>query len=134
MFAKTQNTVSMILGVALSAAATFAAPAFAGEASLSHNERAAQSAIAGETESRTVATYDVSSPSLAQSEALAQRAIVDAPAPATPRNATTGQVSLTQNEIAAQRSIADATASAGETSNGAAATTSVASTGSPVTH
>ena len=79
MFAKTQKSVSMILGVALVAAATFAAPALAGEATLSQNEHAAQSAIAGTRESAPAST-DASPATLARNESLAQRAIVDATA------------------------------------------------------
>ena len=131
--AKTPNTVSMILGVALLAGAALGTPAFASDATLANNERAAQAAIIGETASRAVAGHEVSSPSLARSEASAQRVIVYVSAPVTPRNATIGKASLTQNEIAAQRSIVDATAAPGTTQYDGAATTSVASTRSPVT-
>jgi len=129
MFAKTQNTVSMILGVALSAA-TFAAPAFAGE--LSHNERAAQSAIVA-TESAP-SSVDASPATLSRNESLAQRVIVDVPASTSDRTGTTGEATLAQNEIAAQRAIADATATATTTSRGGVATVGVAATRSPNQH
>ena len=131
MFAKTQKTVSMILGVALVAAATFAAPAFAGESALSHNERASQEAIRGTAASLPV-SIDASSATLARNEELAQHAIVDV----SPRNApvdTIGQATLTRNEIAAQRAIVDAPVS--DPSRYAAnAKTRVASTRSPADH
>lgn len=129
MFAKTQTTVSMILGVALSAA-TFAAPAFAGE--LSHNERAAQSAIVA-TESAP-SSIDASPATLSRNESLAQRVIVDAPVSTSDRAGVTGEATLAQNEIAAQRAIADATATATTTSRGGAATAGVAATRSPSQH
>ena len=127
MFAKTQNTVSMILGAALFAAAVFASPAIAGDTSLSQNEHASQGAIAGSADTLP-ASVDALSATLARNETLAQHAIVDA----SPRNAsvdTIGQVTLTQNEIAAQRVIADAPVSS--TRYAANAKTRVASTRSP---
>ena len=83
MFATTKNRVSMILGVALLAGAAFQTSAFAADATLASNERAAQSAIVGGTEIRAAVSADTSSPSLARSEALAQRVIVDVSAPET---------------------------------------------------
>ena len=133
MFAKTQKSVSMILGVALIAAATFAAPAFAGEATLSQNEHAAQSAIAGIRESAPAST-DASPATLARNESLAQRAIVDVSAPGSLRADAAGAVTLTQNEIAAQRAIVDATASEDSVRHGSRATTSVVSTQSRSAH
>src|SRR5690349_18336448 len=132
MFAKTQNTVSMILGVALVAAAPFAAPAFADEALLGLNERAAQVAIAGGGD-RSPATVDASQAVLARNETLAQRAIVDVPTPASQRIDAIGAVTLLQNEVAAQRAIADA-AAAMPARNAGAATASLVSTRSPVAH
>jgi hypothetical protein len=130
MFAKTQKSVSMILGVALSAAATFAAPAFAGEASISQNERAAQSAIvATETPPTSV---DTSPATLAGNEALAQRAIVDLQTPASPRVDAIDNATLAQNEISAQRAIADAAASAATYTG--AAKSGVASTHAAAQH
>ena len=133
MFAKTQKSVSMILGVALIAAATFAAPALAGEATLSQNEHAAQSAIAGTRESAPAST-DASPATLARNESLAQRAIVDVSAPGSLRADAAGAVTLTQNEIAAQRAIVDATASEDSVRHRSRATTSVVSTQSPSAH
>jgi len=132
MFAKTQNTVSMILGVALSAAAAFAAPVFAGEAALAHNEIAAQSAIVGTGESAP-ASVDTTPATLARNENLAQRVIVDESAPTSDRMGAIGEATLTQNELAAQRAIADA-AVAGSTQYATGATTSVVSTRSPAQH
>jgi len=132
MFAKTQNTVSMILGVALSAAAAFAAPVFAGEAALAHNEGAAQSAIVGTGESAS-ASVDTTPATLARNENLAQRVIVDESAPTSDRMGAIGEATLTQNELAAQRAIADA-AVAGSTQYATGATTSVVSTRSPAQH
>ena len=129
MFAKTQTTVSMILGVALSAA-TFAAPAFAGE--LSHNERAAQSAIVAPESAPS--SVDASPATLSRNENLAQRVIVDGPASSSDRAGVTGEATLAQNEIAAQRAIADATATATTTSRGGVATAGVAATRSPSQH
>ena len=129
MFAKTQNTVSMILGVALSAAATFAAPAFAGDVSLSSNEQAAQSAIAATAES-VPASVDATAATLARNENLAQRAIVDVSVAASGRVDAIGKVTLTQNEIAAQHAIADA-AAVDSTHYATSAKTSVASMRSP---
>jgi len=133
MFAKTQKSVSMILGVALIAAATFAAPALAGEATLSQNEHAAQSAIAGTRESAPAST-DASPATLARNESLAQRAIVEVSAPGSLRADTAGAVTLMQNEIAAQRAIVDATAFEGSVRHGSHATTSVVSMRSPAAH
>jgi len=133
MFAKTQNTVSMILGVALSAAAAFAAPVFAGEAALAHNEGAAQSAIVGTGESAP-ASIDTTPATLARNENLAQRVIVDESAPTSDRMGAIGEATLTQNELAAQRAIADAAAVAGSTQYATGATTSVVSTRSPAQH
>ncbi len=127
MFAKTQNTVSMILGVALVAATTFAAPAFAGEASLAHNERAAQEAVLG-TAANLTAPVDASSATLAHNEDLAQRAIVDATLPVA--SVATGEATLTQNEIAAQNAIA--ATSSGTARYAGSAKTRVASTRSPI--
>jgi len=132
MFAKTQNTVSMILGVALSAAAAFAAPVFAGEAALAHNEGAAQSAIVGTGESAP-ASVDTTPATLARNENLAQRVIVDESAPTSDRVGAIGEATLTQNELAAQRAIADA-AVAGSTQYATGATTSIVSTRSPAQH
>ena len=132
MFAKTQNTVSMILGVALSAAATFAAPVFAGEAALAHNEGAAQSAIVGTGESAP-ASVDTTPATLARNENRAERVIVDESAPTSDRVGAIGDATLTQNELAAQRAIADA-AVAGSTQYATGATTSVVSTRSPAQH
>ena len=131
MFAKTQNTVSMILGVALVAAATFAAPAFAGEAALSHNERAAQGAVVSTVES-VPAPIDASAATLSRNESLAQRAIVDVSVPASDRVDAIGSATLTRNEIAAQRVIVDVTnASADALRHATGTKTSVASTRSP---
>ena len=115
MFANTRNTVSMILGVAF-AAATFAAPASAGQA-LSQNEEAAQAAIAGSPASLTVAA-DTSPAVLSRNEALAGRAIVDASSSGPHRDAT-GLATLAQNEIAAQHAIVDAAAPASARGAGA---------------
>ena len=129
MFAKTQNTVSMILGVALVAATTFA-PAFAGEAALSPNEHAAQSAIIA-TADRAPASVDASAATLARNESLAERAIVDV-APSAPVGVNAiDEATLTQNEVAAQRAIDVATASNNALRHSAGATASVASTRSP---
>lgn len=132
MFAMTQKSVSMILGAVLVAFAAFQAPAFAGEATLSHNERAAQSAIAGTVESSS-ASVDVSPNTLTRNESLAQRVIVDVSAPVSHRVDASGEVTLTQNEIAAQRAIADAAASV-SARNASTATVSVASMRSPAQH
>lgn len=132
MFAKTQNTVSMILGVALVAATSFAAPAFANDASLSHNENAAQNAIAGRSDNAT-ASVDVSPVTLARNEGLAQRVIVDLSAPVSNRAGTIGDATLTQNEASARRAIADA-AAADSAHYATSAKTSVVSTRSPVVH
>ncbi|HEY4138581.1 MAG TPA: hypothetical protein VGN65_09020 [Casimicrobiaceae bacterium] len=129
MSATTRNSVSMILGAALMAASASAAPAFAGEASLSQNEIAAQRAIAGTVDTAS-ASVDASPATLARNESLARRVIVDVSAPATARVGAIGQATLTQNEIAAQRAIADAPAPA-SSRNADAATLSVASTRSP---
>lgn len=129
MFATTQKSVSMILGAALVAFAAFQAPAFAGEASLSQNERAAQIAIV-DTVENLPASVDVSAATLSRNEGLAQRVIVDVSAPASHRVDATGEAKLTQNEVSAQRAIADASAAVSARSAGAA-TTSVASMRSP---
>lgn len=133
MFATTQKSVSMILGAALVAFAAFQAPAFAGEASLAHNERAAQSAIVSTGDSLP-ASVDASPVALSRNEGLAQRVIVDVSAPTSHRVDATGDATLTQNEVAAQRAIADAAASAASARNAGAATVSVASTRSPAEH
>ena len=133
MFAKTQNTVSMILGVALSAAATFAAPVFAGEATLAQNEVAAQNAIVG-TVGSAPASVDASPATLARNETLAQRVIVDVPAPVSNRAGAVGEATLTQNEIAAQRAIADAAVSATSARHAGAATATAVATRSPNAH
>lgn len=132
MFAMTKKSVSMILGVALSAAAMFAAPVFAGEASLAHNEIAAQSAIVG-TFDNAPASSDASPATLARNETLAQRVIVDVPAPSD-RVGAIGAATLTQNEIAAQRAIVDATVANGKDRFASSAKTSVVSTRSPAQH
>ena len=129
MFAKTQKSVSMILGVALVAAASFAAPAFAGEAALSHNERASQEAILG-TAATLPVSVDASSATLAHNEDLAKRVIVDVPTHDAPVDAI-GQATLTHNEIAAQRVIVDAPASDSSSRHAANAATRVASARSP---
>ena len=103
MFATTQKSVSMILGVALSAAATFAAPAFAGQA-LSQNEQAAQAAITGTTGHVSV-SVDAPEATLAHNERFAQRAIVDSSESTSNPTAGFGAATLTQNERAAQHSI-----------------------------
>jgi hypothetical protein len=133
MFAKTTRSVSMILGVALLAGAAFQAPAFAAESTLVHNERAAQAAIAGDTESRASAPVASSSPNLARSEAQARAAIFDASAPAAHQGATIGEATLTHNEIAAQRAIVDATTSEGFVRYEGTAATRVAAMRSPTT-
>jgi hypothetical protein len=109
MFATTRNTASMILGVALVAAAAFTAPAFAGQSSLSQNEQASQSAIVGTLENLPQ-SVDASAATLARNEDLARQAIVDTSVPVSHRADATGAVTLTQNEIAAQRSIVDTAA------------------------
>jgi hypothetical protein len=129
MFATTQKSVSMILGVALSAAATFAAPVFAGEASLAHNEIAAQNAIVGTVDSASAST-DASPATLARNEALAQRVIVDVSTPSG-RVGAIGEATLTQNEIAAQRAIVDASVANRTDRSASSAKTSVTSTRSP---
>jgi hypothetical protein len=131
MFAKTQNSASMILGVALVAATAFAEPAFAG--ALSQNESAAQNAIVG-TVDHLPASVDVSPATLVHNEDLAQRVIVDVSAPFSDRVDAAGEATLAQNEIAAQRAIADAAASAGSVHYSASAKTSVVSTRSPAAH
>ena len=133
MFAKTRISASMILGVALSAAATFAAPAFAGEATLSQNEQAAQGAIVATVESAP-ASVDASPVALSRNESLAQRAIVDVSATGSRRVEAASEVTLTQNEIAAQRAIVDATAADASARYGTSAKTSVVSTRSPSAH
>jgi hypothetical protein len=137
MFATTQNRISMILGVALLAGAAFQTSAFAAETTLASNERAAQSAIVGETEIRTAVPADASSrseasPSIARAEALAQRVILDVSTPAPQSGASIGEATLSHNEIAAQRSIVDATVSDGTERHAATAKT-VATTLSPAT-
>jgi hypothetical protein len=132
MFAKTQNNVSMILGVALVAAATFTAPTFAGEPSLSHNEQASQGAIVGTLENLSP-SVDASAATLARNEDFARHAIVDTFAPASHRADATGTATLTQNEIAAQRSIVDAAAADRFARYTATANKRVASTRSPAT-
>jgi hypothetical protein len=126
MFATTQNRISMILGVALLAAA-FQTSAFAAETTLASNERAAQSAIVGGTEIRAAVSADTSLPSIARAEALAQRVILDVSTPAPHGRASIGQATLSHNEIAAKRSIVDATTSNGTVRHAATAKT-VAST------
>ena len=133
MFATTRNSVSMILGVALLAGAAFQTSAFAADATLANNERAAQTVIAGDTENRAVLSAETSSAGLAGAEALAQRVILDSSAPVANRDTSISEATLTHNEIAAQRSIVDATASDGSVRYEGAATKSVASTRSPAT-
>lgn len=132
MFAKTQISASMILGVALSAAATFATPVFAGEATLSQNEHAAQSAIVATVESAS-ASADASPAALSRNESLAQRAIVDVSVKSSSGVDVSG-ATLTQNEIAARRAIADATVSDSSVRYGTSANTSVVSARSPAAH
>lgn len=131
MFAKTQKSVSMILGVALVAAASFAAPAFAGEAALSHNERASQEAILGSVDSLP-ASVDASSATLARNETFARRAIADA-STSPYRGASFEAATLRHNEIAAQRAIADRGAIDDRTHADASAATRIVSTRSPTT-
>ncbi len=133
MFATTQNRLSMILGVALVAGAAFQTSAFAADATLVHNERAAQAAIAGDTESHAIAPVGSPSPNLARSEAQARCVISDASVPAAPRDTTITEATLTHNEIAAQRSIVDANTSDNAVRYQGTATKSVASTRSPTT-
>lgn len=133
MFATTKKSVSMILGVALVAAAAIEAPAFAGEAGLAHNEMAAQSAIVG-TVDNAPASVDASPATLARNESLAQRVIVDVSAPVSNRAGAIGEATLTQNEIAAQRAIADSAASAPSAGHAGAATATAVATRSPNAH
>ena len=133
MFATTKNRTSMILGVALLAGAAFQTSAFAADTTLVHNERAAQAAISGDSESRTIAPVASTSPNLARSEAQARCVISDASVPAAQRDTTIREATLTHNEIAAQRSIVDANTTDGFVRYEGTATKSVASTRSPTT-
>jgi hypothetical protein len=108
MYSMTQNKLTTTLGAILVASAVTATSAWAGEASLAHNERAAQNTIVETAQSRPMFSGD-SVATLAHSEDGAQRVFVDTSTsrPAHARVAM-GEAALSHNEIAAQHAIADA--------------------------
>ena len=110
MYSMTQNKLTTTLGAILFASFVTATSAWAGDASLTHNERAAQNAIVETAQSRPIFSDD-SVATLAHNEHAAQRVIVDASA-STPARAgvAMGEAALSHNELAAQRAIADAPA------------------------
>lgn len=111
MYSMTQNKLTTTLGAVLFASFVTATSAWAGEASLAHNERAAQNAIVETAQSRPIFN-DKSVATLAHNEDAAQRVFVDArvsiPAGA---GVAMGEAVLSHNEIAAQRAIANASPS-----------------------
>lgn len=85
--------------------------AWAHEATLALNERAAQNTIVETAQSRPILN-DKSVATLAHNEDAAQRVIVDATASIPARaGVALDEATLSRNEIAAQRAIADAPAS-----------------------
>jgi len=108
MYFMTQNKLTTTLGAVLFASFVTATSAWAGEASLAHNERAAQNTIVETAQSRPIFNDD-SVATLAHNEDAAQRVFVDTSTsiPARARVAM-GEVALSHNEIAAQHVIADA--------------------------
>jgi hypothetical protein len=111
MNSMTKNKLTTTLGAVLFASFITATSAWAGEASLAQNERAAQNAIVETVQSRPNFN-DNSVATLAHNEDAAQRVIVDTSA-STPARAgvAMGEAALSHNEIAAQHAIADAPAS-----------------------
>ena len=107
MYSMTKNALTTTLAAALLAGLFLNTTAFAGEAALTHNEIAAQAAIAGSTDnSLTVASDSIST--LAHNEDAAQRAILDTSAPVSGNaRIAMGEATLTRNELAARRSIVD---------------------------
>ena len=109
MYSMTQNKLTTTLGAVLFFASfVTATSAWAGDAALTHNERAAQNTIVETAQSRPIFNDD-SAATLAHNEDAAQRAFVDTSTsiPARARVAM-GEVALSHNEIAAQHVIADA--------------------------
>jgi hypothetical protein len=106
-----QNKLTTTLGAVLFASFVTATSAWAGEASLAHNERAAQNHIVEIAQSRPVA-HDDSVAKLAHNEVAAQRVFVDSTASNLARaGVAMGEAALSHNEIAAQHAIANAPAS-----------------------
>jgi len=115
MNSMTKNKLTTTLGAVLFASVVTTTSAWAGEASLAHNERAAQNTIVDTSQSRPIFN-DESVATLAHNEDAAQRVFVDArvsiPAGT---GAAMGEAALSHNEIAAQRAIADASPSSNGT-------------------
>lgn len=100
---KSASVLSFALFAAIASGAAFAEP---GGATLAHNERAAQQAIANTTSLATTVSHETSA-TLADNERAAQRAIVDATFAGTGSDRATDLATLVQNERAAQRAIVD---------------------------
>lgn len=110
MTAMTKNKWTATLGaVVFSIFVTTSA--WADEASLAHNELAAQNTIVEIAQSRAI-VHDDSVATLAHNEVAAQRAFVDSTASNLARaGVAMGETALSHNEIAAQHAIANAPAS-----------------------
>lgn len=111
MTSMTQNKLTTTLGAVLFASFLTATSAWAGDASLAHNERAAQNTIVDTTQSRPIFNDD-SAATLAHNEDAAKRVFVDANTSNSARTRVAmGEAALSHNEIAAQRAISGASAS-----------------------
>jgi hypothetical protein len=111
MYSMTKNKLTTTLGAALLAGFVTGTSVWAGEASLVHNERAAQNSIVDTTQSRPIFN-DRSVATLAHNEDAARRAFFDANALVPTRaSGATGEAKLWHNEMAARRSIAGASVS-----------------------
>jgi len=107
MYSMTQNKLTTTLGAVLFASFVTATSAWAGEASLAHNERAAQNTIVETAQSRPIFNDD-SVATLAHNEDAAQRVFVDSTSIPARARVAMGEAALSHNEIAAQHVIADA--------------------------
>jgi hypothetical protein len=111
MYSMTQNKLTTTLAAVLFASFITGTSAWAGEATLAHNERAAQNTIVETAQSRPT-FKDESAATLAHNEDAAKRVFVDASTSIPARaGVAMGEAALSHNEIAAQRAIADASAS-----------------------
>lgn len=110
MYSMTKNILTTTLGAVVFASFVAGTSAWAGEATLALNERAAQNTIVETAQSAPILNEE-SAATLAHNEDAAQRVFVDASASIPARAAVAmDKAALLHNEIAAQRAIADASA------------------------
>lgn len=108
MYSMTKNILTTAV---LFASFVTGTSAWAGDATLAPNERAAQNTIVETAQSRPPLNHE-SATTLAHNEDAAQRIFVDARTSSPARaGVATSEVALSYNEVAAQRAIADASAS-----------------------